>query len=106
MNLGLPTTPRVNSSMLGNYIGQPVRFVGKIVEQNGSHASMQACDHGQVQIKMSANSQYTSQYVEVIGDVLPDGSINELSSCSFGDSFDMETYNQLVIKMQQFSTVF
>ncbi|KAG0087447.1 hypothetical protein BGZ93_010951 [Podila epicladia] len=106
MNHGLPTTPRVNSSMLGNYVNQPVRFVGKIVEQNGTRATMQACDHGQVQINMSPSSQYTSQYVEVIGDVQSDGSITELSACSFGDSFDMETYNQLVIKMQQFSTVF
>lgn len=30
--MSLPTTPRVNSSMLANYVGQPVRFVGKIVE--------------------------------------------------------------------------
>lgn len=84
------------------------------------------------------SSQYTSQYVEVIGEVQPDGSINEMVSASFGDSFgkadgwnqrkyvmhrdqrwstdleaflvafwiDLETYNQLVVKMQQFSTVF
>ncbi|KAI9242904.1 hypothetical protein MVEG_04211 [Podila verticillata NRRL 6337] len=104
--MSLPTTPRVNSSMLATYVGQPVRFVGKIVEQNGTHATMQASDHGQVQINMNHSSQYTSQYIEVIGEVQSDGSINEMVSASFGDSFDLETYNQLVVKMQQFSTVF
>ncbi|KAF9408103.1 hypothetical protein BGZ94_002448 [Podila epigama] len=104
--MSLPTTPRVNSSMLGNYIGQPIRFVGKIVEQNGTTAVMSASDKGQVQIHMNAGTQYLSQYVEVIGNVNQDLSITELTASSFGDDFDMETYNELVKKMQQFPTVF
>ncbi|KAG0206116.1 hypothetical protein BGX28_002369 [Mortierella sp. GBA30] len=102
----LPITPRVNSAMLSQYVGQPVRFVGKIIEQNGTRAVMAASDKGQVHVHMTELSQYGTQYVEVIGTVNGDFSISEMASTNFGNDFDLDTYNETVKKMQQFPSVF
>jgi len=66
-NLIESTTPRVNSSMLQQYRGRPVRLLGKIIP--GSHVRLptstanrvqtaekfllEAADHGQVEVYMS-----------------------------------------------------
>ncbi|KAF8939497.1 replication factor A protein 3 [Dissophora ornata] len=104
--MSLPTTTRVNSAMLGGLVGQTVRFVGRIIEQNGARAIMAASDKGQVEVHMNDKSQYGTQIVEVIGVVNGDNSITEMASSNFGNDFDMETYNALVTKMQQFPSVF
>ncbi|KAF9352970.1 hypothetical protein BGX26_009245 [Mortierella sp. AD094] len=85
--MSLPLTPRVNSAMLSGKVGDTVRFVGKIIEQNGSRALMTASDKGQVEIHMDQNAQYGTQYIEIIGVVNPDHSITEMTSTNFGNNF-------------------
>ncbi|KAI1301125.1 60S acidic ribosomal protein P1-alpha 3 [Mortierella claussenii] len=104
--MSLPQTTRVNSKMLGANVGNTVRFVGKIVEQNGTRAIFTASDKGQVEVHMIPSSQYGTPYIEVIGVVNGDHSLQEMTSTNFGDEFDMETYDQLVVKMQQFPSIF
>ncbi|KAK3828102.1 MAG: replication factor A protein 3 [Benniella sp.] len=101
-----PATPRVNSAMLRSHVDERVRFVGKIIEQNGSRALMTASDKGQVEVVMNVMSQYGTQYVEVIGFARSNGTIDEEVSINFGNDFDMDTYNELITKMQRFPTVF
>ncbi|KAF9360444.1 hypothetical protein BGX34_007768 [Mortierella sp. NVP85] len=67
---------------------------------------MIASDKGHVEVVMNVMSQYGTQYVEVIGFVRSNGSIDEEVSTNFGNDFDIETYNELITKMQQFPTVF
>ncbi|KAF9109515.1 hypothetical protein BGX27_007544 [Mortierella sp. AM989] len=85
--MSLPITPRVNSAMLSGQVGQTVRFVGKIIEQNGSRAIMTASDKGQVEIHMDGSSQYGTEFIEVIGTVNGDNSISEMTSTNFGNNF-------------------
>ncbi|KAF9915978.1 hypothetical protein BX616_004930, partial [Lobosporangium transversale] len=85
--MSLPATPRVNSAMLSAHIGKTVRFVGKIMEQNGTRAFMSAPDKGQVEIHMNETSQYGTQFIEVIGVVNSDHSITEMASTNMGNDF-------------------
>ncbi|KAG0299266.1 hypothetical protein BGZ98_010191 [Dissophora globulifera] len=104
--MSVPNTARVNSAMLSGMVGQTVRFVGKIIEQNGTRALMTASDKGRVDIHMNENSQYGTQFVEVIGSVNSDLSITELASTNFGNNFDLDTYDELAKKMQMFPKLF
>ncbi|KAF9425050.1 hypothetical protein BGZ76_003439 [Entomortierella beljakovae] len=87
MSAGLPVTMRVNSAMLSSSVGKYVRFVGKILEQNGEKALLIASDNGQVEVHMNNESQYGTQYIEVIGVVREDLSIEEQASTNFGNEF-------------------
>ncbi|KAG0288588.1 hypothetical protein BGZ96_007685 [Linnemannia gamsii] len=82
--MSLPTTKRVNSAMLQNCVGETVRLVGEF----------------------KSNSLYGTKFVEVIGSVNPDRSITEWTSSNFGDDFNMETYDAMVVKAQKFPSVF
>ncbi|KAF9980428.1 hypothetical protein BGZ65_005122 [Modicella reniformis] len=93
--MSLPETPRVNSTMLHGFVGQNVRFVGKIIEQNGTRAVMTAPDKGQVEIHMNASSLYGTQFVEIIGNVNSDGSITEATSSNFGNNFANKSKDKL-----------
>ncbi|KAG0227042.1 hypothetical protein BGW42_004524 [Actinomortierella wolfii] len=101
-----PTTPRVNSAMLGNYKDKNVRFVGKIINHNAERAVMLAADKGQVQIHMNSESAYGTPYIEMIGKVNEDLSISEIASYNLGDNFDLDTYNAMIVKAQQFPDIF
>ncbi|KAG0334137.1 60S acidic ribosomal protein P1-alpha 3 [Podila humilis] len=104
--MSFPATPRINSAMLGNYIGQTVRLVGSVTATNGNQATLTTSDKGQVTVISNEASAYHTTILEVIGEVNTDLSISELTFCPFGDDFDMDVYNELVKKMQQFPTVF
>ncbi|KAJ1959301.1 hypothetical protein IWQ62_004666 [Dispira parvispora] len=77
-------TPRINSAMLPNYINHSVRLVGKIVQHN----------------------TFGTKFVEIIGQVQPDRSLQEFSSCNMGDNFDMPTYNKLVELSHRYKELF
>ncbi|CCI50544.1 hypothetical protein ABG067_006372 [Albugo candida] len=49
-----------------------------------------------VNVQPKPGSDYGSKYVEVIGRVLENGTIEEFKVTLFGEKFDMETYNQMV----------
>ncbi|KAI9227827.1 MAG: replication factor A protein 3, partial [Piptocephalis tieghemiana] len=81
-------TPRVSSAQLASKAGMTVRLVGKVLQHTGDSALVEACDHGQVPVHLTAGSAWGSKYVEVIGKVSDDGtSLQEFNTISLGDSF-------------------
>ncbi|KAG0043227.1 60S acidic ribosomal protein P1-alpha 3 [Gryganskiella cystojenkinii] len=101
-----PTTARVNSAMLQKHVTESVRLVGRVESQNGTYAVIQASDKGQVQVHMSPESQYGTRFMEIIGVVNADLSISELASTNFGDDFNLDTYDAMIVKAQKFPGVF
>ncbi|KAG0309751.1 hypothetical protein BGZ97_012988 [Linnemannia gamsii] len=104
--MSLPETKRVNSAMLQNCIGEPVRFIGEFKSRQDTMATFLSSDKGLVTVAMNENSLYGTKFVEVIGNVNPDRSIAEWTSSNFGDDFDMETYDAMIVKAQKFPSVF
>ncbi|KAJ1980259.1 hypothetical protein H4R33_005524 [Dimargaris cristalligena] len=80
-------TPRVNSALLPNYINHSVRIVGKVIQIQGNKAVLEASDHGKVLVNLVPQNNIGSQYVEIIGLVQEDRSIQEFSSCNMGEKF-------------------
>ncbi|KAI8097745.1 replication factor A protein 3 [Halteromyces radiatus] len=80
-------TPRINSQLREKYVGSTVRIAGKVVSFSGDTAVMNATDGGQVLVKLTKESQWGTQYVEVIGRIEKDFSVMEFKSCNLGDNF-------------------
>jgi len=99
-------TPRVNSALLKQNAGVIVRITGKILQHQGSQVILEASDHGQVNVHLSGDSQLSSQFVEVIGRVNQDGSIQEFSSIDLSADFDLNAYNKFVELAQQFPELY
>ncbi|CAM0138049.1 unnamed protein product [Umbelopsis sp. WA50703] len=83
-------TPRVNSATINNHIGHAVRVTGKVISLNGDSAILEATDNGQIQVQLNGQSQWATQYVEVIGQVLAENTLKEFTSTNLGDTFDLE----------------
>mmetsp|Transcript_61199 Transcript_61199/g.92543 ORF Transcript_61199/g.92543 Transcript_61199/m.92543 type:complete len:109 (+) Transcript_61199:3-329(+) len=93
-------TPRVNQALLSSFVGKNVRVVGQVQQQpSNGVAVLLASDNAPVTVKTQAQSEetWTDQYMEVIGKVAPDLSIEELFSTNFGNNFDLDNHNALVI---------
>ncbi|KAH9815589.1 replication factor A protein 3 [Melampsora americana] len=85
------TTPRINSSMLPNFIGRVVRISGKLISCNfQSDAVIESCDGGQITVLVAQNSPIgTDSYLEIIGKVESDNTIREMDTCNFGEDYDL-----------------
>jgi len=90
-------TPRVNSALLGGYIGRTVRLACKVIRVTQTGSTMvEACDGGQVEIKHSTSNDMTSTYVEVIGTVEDENHIKYLACVNFGSDLDFKLVNDCV----------
>eukprot|EP00903_Cladosiphon_okamuranus_P014002 g13021.t1 len=102
-------TPRVNGSVLDQYVGNNVCVVGRVVShsEGASESVLETSDGKNVTIKMAPGSTWTSQYVEVIGHLHEDLTVEEFKTSDFGDSFDLATYEKTVQLMTgKFSYLF
>ncbi|CAO3589192.1 unnamed protein product [Absidia cylindrospora] len=99
-------TPRINSQLREKYVGSTVRMAGKVVSFSGETAVMNATDGGQVLIKLSGESQWGTEFVEVIGRVENDFSLMEFKLCNLGNNFDMSLANKLVEYGQKLPELF
>jgi len=100
-------TPRVNSACLPQNIHQTVRLVGKVEQILGGNViTLRACDDGLVTVKLTSECTPGTTYVEILGKVLPDRSVQSLSCTNFGDEFDMKVYNELIKHTRSFPEVF
>ncbi|CAM9104965.1 unnamed protein product, partial [Laminaria digitata] len=102
-------TPRVNGAVLGQFVGRTVAVVGKVVshQEGAAEAQLETSDGKTITVQVPPGSSWTSQYVEVIGHLHDEGSLQEFKSTDFGDSFDMVTYNKAVELMTtKFSHLF
>lgn len=92
-----PAAPRVNSAVLSKHVGKVVTLVGRVVSQDAETVRVQAADGKEVIVKKSSpDAMAPTSFVEYVGTVNPDMSVSEVRSTPFGDSFDLDTYNELV----------
>eukprot|EP00752_Nemacystus_decipiens_P011908 g10559.t1 len=91
-------TPRVNASVLDQYVGHTVCLVGRVLStsEGASESVLETSDGKEVTIKMAPGSTWTSEYVEVIGHLHEDQKVQEFKSTDFGDSFDLATYEKAI----------
>ncbi|KAJ1655051.1 hypothetical protein IWQ61_005134, partial [Dispira simplex] len=72
----------------------------------GTKAIVEASDHGQVMVSLIPHNTFGTKFVEIIGQVQPDRSLQEFSSCNMGDNFDLPTYNKLVELSHRYKELF
>ncbi|GAA5915881.1 hypothetical protein JCM6882_001748 [Rhodosporidiobolus microsporus] len=100
-------TPRVNAAKLAECsAGQTVRLIGKVISLDDNQALLEASDGGQVTVKLGSMAQLTDTFVEVVGKMTGESSINELSSLNLGEDLDMAAANKVVELTHQFPDVF
>merc|ERR1712137_1231383 len=84
------TTPRVNAATISAYVGKNVRIVGRVSQKPANGQAVLTSSDGQevyVSTLPTSESTWTDQYMEVIGSVQQDSSINEVFSTNFGNNF-------------------
>ena len=96
--------PRVNGGFLPSFLGRRVRIVGKITDPN--QGLLEASDGVVVKIHHQMGQTPTTPFVEVIGIVQSDGSIQEETTVSFGETFHLENYNNMLLLSTRFPAPF
>src|SRR3989338_3775522 len=86
--------PRVNGALLPGYLGRRVRLVGRVVDV--TQGILETSDAMQVRILYQHGQTPQSTYIEVIGVVQSDGSIHEEMTVSFGETFHLGNYDQVI----------
>ncbi|GAN10308.1 replication factor A protein 3 [Mucor ambiguus] len=99
-------TPRINSSLREKFVGQTVRVTGKLVSLSGNTAVLESTDHGQILVHLNGESQWGTDYIEVIGQVEPDFTLKEFKTTNFGNDFDLELANKVVEYSQKCPDMF
>merc|ERR1711871_976490 len=99
LNMTDDHTPRVNSQLIGQYAstGRVVRLIGKVKSVQGATAQLEAPDGGAVMVRRRHQQPYQSSFVEVMGNVNDDRSIDEQAFTECGENFDLKVYNDLVL---------
>ncbi|KAI3631292.1 hypothetical protein MIR68_010782 [Amoeboaphelidium protococcarum] len=78
-------TPRITTSNVRNYVNQRVRVVGRVNPYNCADNAI----------------------IEVLGQVKPDFSVQEMVITPFSDNFDLKLYNQdLVTAIEKYPKLF
>mmetsp|Transcript_14979 Transcript_14979/g.17963 ORF Transcript_14979/g.17963 Transcript_14979/m.17963 type:complete len:107 (+) Transcript_14979:36-356(+) len=90
---------RVPGERLSNYTGKTVRIIGRVVGNDGKSPKLQLSSSGvtvSVTGSVDAKKYQSSTYIEVIGRVRDATTVEELKSIQVDESFDLETYNQML----------
>merc|ERR1712167_360207 len=95
IKLTMQATVRVAKSNLASYEGRRVRLVGKVVSNDGAGAVLEDAEGQQVQISKVAGP-YDSQFVEVLGEVQHDHTIDTDHAIELGNEFNMQNYGELL----------
>ncbi|KAG9303950.1 hypothetical protein G9A89_005860 [Geosiphon pyriformis] len=88
--------PRLSAAQLSTNRGQLVTIVGRIVESTSGKAILQAHDKGIVNIKTIQDQNFQQGFVEVVGRVMDDLTVEELNSINLGDNFDIDLYADVI----------
>ncbi|KAI3642216.1 hypothetical protein MP228_011771 [Amoeboaphelidium protococcarum] len=103
-------TPRVTTANVRNYVNQRVRVVGRVVSNQNSQLSLQLEDSNNGQMKINLQNPYNcsdNAIIEVLGQVKPDFSVQEMVITPFSDNFDLKLYNQdLVTAIEKYPKLF
>jgi replication factor A3 len=82
------THPRINASLVPQFVGKTVRIIGKIHDLQGDTATLDAS--GELRIHLSMQSHVKeNNYYEIIGKITDDHSIRMLDAIDFGDNISM-----------------
>lgn len=88
--------PMVNSKVLKNYTGRRVTTVVKVLKLEGGSVVGEMPDGAGITVKQApSHVAAQSTFMEVIGIVESDRFLRAETCTSFGDNFDMPTYNEL-----------
>ncbi|XP_077124234.1 replication protein A 14 kDa subunit [Ranitomeya variabilis] len=99
---------RINTSMLAQYIGKPVCFVGRVEKVHPTGTSFTLCDgagkNATVELAEPLDEEL-SGVVEVVGKVTPKATILGVSYVPFREdvaSFDLNLYDEAVKIIHEF----
>jgi len=87
---------RVNGAMLKHSIGNKVRLVGKLTFADETIARLETSDRIEVVVHVATAAAYSTQFIEVVGNVRPDLSIEEYQVVAFGHDFDLGLYDKML----------
>ncbi|KIJ61645.1 hypothetical protein HYDPIDRAFT_96413 [Hydnomerulius pinastri MD-312] len=81
-------SPRVNAARLPSFVGRTVRLPCKVINVKGG-ALVEACDGGQVEVRLTDSQELAGTYVEIIGQVVSESCIKFMLGLSL-DCSDKE----------------
>ncbi|KAA1472033.1 replication factor A protein 3 [Dentipellis sp. KUC8613] len=89
---------RVNGARLGAYQSRTIRIVGKILRYEGDTALMEACDGGQVSIRIPRGQEgvITDTFVEIIGTAQDASSVKMMACTNMGSNLDLKMINDVI----------
>eukprot|EP00922_Rhytidocystis_sp_ex-Travisia-forbesii_P068119 GHVS01101442.1.p1 GENE.GHVS01101442.1~~GHVS01101442.1.p1 ORF type:complete len:123 (+),score=30.52 GHVS01101442.1:229-597(+) len=92
------TSRRINKARLPEFVGQLVRFLGRVESVQGDTLVLEAPDGGEVKCLLSGpDQQPNSLIVEVIGEVQKDLSLRQTSFLfNLGDELDLQAVNESI----------
>jgi len=89
--------PKINSGLIQQFVGRTVSVVGKVTSPLGQQtAQIESSDGGMITVNTNGEESYGSEYVEIIGQVNDDASIQQFKFTDFGSDFDLGMYNKVV----------
>ncbi|CAO0794730.1 unnamed protein product [Mucor circinelloides] len=99
-------TARINSALREKFVGQTVRVSGKMISLSGNTAVVESTDNGQILVHLNGESQWGTDYIEVIGQVEPDFTLKEFKTTNLGNDFNLELANKVVEYSQKCPDMF
>uniref|UniRef100_A0A061S1Z6 Replication factor A3 n=1 Tax=Tetraselmis sp. GSL018 TaxID=582737 RepID=A0A061S1Z6_9CHLO len=90
-------TPRVNGALLRHHIGRKVLLVGEVLSLEEGYVRMLGSDQVPVTVKVNDKSPFQTKYAEVLGLVDGENSVVAEQHIPFGDNFELNNYNELVL---------
>lgn len=92
------SSPRVNSARLPAFMGRTVRLPCKVLKFQGTSAIVEACDGGQVEIRLNPSNELSATFVEIIGQVVGESAIKFLFGINLDSDkeLDMKLVNDVV----------
>eukprot|EP00310_Coccolithus_braarudii_P020985 CAMPEP_0183346280 /NCGR_PEP_ID=MMETSP0164_2-20130417/11446_1 /TAXON_ID=221442 /ORGANISM="Coccolithus pelagicus ssp braarudi, Strain PLY182g" /LENGTH=110 /DNA_ID=CAMNT_0025517531 /DNA_START=63 /DNA_END=395 /DNA_ORIENTATION=+ len=110
----MPSTARIGAAQLqtGQFQGQTVRAVGKLVNIDGNFVHLQLAGEGPVAIvDLNSSALFTHEavnkdYFEVIGALQAENVISPMATVHLGEKFDMDLYTEMMGLTYQFDEVF
>ncbi|KAA1077720.1 hypothetical protein PGT21_017763 [Puccinia graminis f. sp. tritici] len=89
-------TPRVSSSLLGQYVGQVVRISGKVISLS-PELLIESSDGGQVTVGDSAacGTEITDEFIELVAKVETETRVKTLDCSNLGDKYGRRRFLQI-----------
>lgn len=92
-----PTAQRVNYAHFGEFVGQPVRVVGKIGPLYPGGVEITTTDGHQVRLQLNSSCPKGIEYVEVFCKVTKDNTLTQIGPfVDMGPFLDMKLANEAI----------